>query len=78
MTVPSFDVPNLAGDPRIKQMSDDWIEPRVRDAVGGDQALADEILESYVSVLAKIDGDTGVVSFFKLDDAATEIGSFTP
>ena len=55
-------------------MSDKWIRDRVLKAVGGDEVLAMEILENYVSVLSRIDRNTGVVSFFELDDAATEIG----
>ena len=55
-------------------MSDKWIETRVLDAVDGDEVLAMEILDNYVSVLSKIDRSTGGVTFLELDHAAVEIG----
>ena len=41
------------------------------DAVDGDVALAREITNGYVPVLSKIDAENGLVSFFRLDNAAS-------
>ena len=70
--------PLVEGGERVRQMSQDWIRPRILEAVGGDVALAQEILDSYVPVLARIDGNTGAVNFSQLDNLANVVGEFTP
>ncbi|MEM6271409.1 MAG: hypothetical protein AAF998_18380 [Bacteroidota bacterium] len=59
-----------------KQMSEQWIEDRLRNAVG--RRRADEILEDgYASIVAKIKSD-GSITYKQLDANARTIGNFHP
>lgn len=66
-----------------KQMSDAWItgggaNNRLFQAVGGNQAIYDDIINSgYKRLLAEIAPD-GTVIYKELDASASVIGSFTP
>ena len=60
-------------------MSDVWIEgsDRVLNAVGGNQALADDILDGYKRVLSQIAPD-GTIVYKELDSAGQIIGDWIP
>jgi len=61
-------------------MSDPWItgDSRLLDAVGGNQAIYDDIVSSgYKRLLAEVAPD-GTIVFKELDAYASVVGTFTP
>lgn len=59
-----------------RQMSDVWIEARLRAAVG--ERKSTEILNTgYESVLAKVDGG-GNITYLLLDASGKVVGKFNP